>query len=205
MGDAEPSIVADRTALVLVEFQRQWTDPGFYKRIIAAQLDGRSVLETSRRFAADARRAGVTVIHAPLVLDPANKRGALAHLTRARVFTKGTPRAALTDGVYADGDFIATGRTGFDAFGNSTLERELRTRALNTLLIAGFTTDQCVSKTLGTALSKGFDGWLLSDCCAAPSDWLARRAERRFKDHALTAAQARRALAIQASADAPSP
>jgi nicotinamidase-related amidase len=194
--ERNPFIAPDRTALVLVEFQQQWTEPGLYRRIIAAQLDGRAVIETARAFTADARRAGVTVIHAPLVLDPENKRGAFAHITRARVFRKGSPRAALTEGLWANGDILVSGRTAFDAFVNSTLKTDLRSHGLDTLLVTGFTTDQCVAKTMRTAIAQGFQTWLLGDCCAAPLGWLQRRTERRFKERLLTIGDARRALSI---------
>ncbi|MBA2618073.1 MAG: isochorismatase family protein, partial [Rubrobacter sp.] len=85
-------------AVVLVEFQNQWTAPGLYNSLIRGQIESRGVVENTRRLVRAAREAGARIVHAPLILDPQNKRGGLARLTGARFFTKGTPRAELTPG-----------------------------------------------------------------------------------------------------------
>lgn len=193
-GEAERHFDAAHTAIVLLEFQRQWTDPGPYRRLIAGQLDRRAVIPTTAGLVLAARAAGALVVHAPLVLDPAAKRGAVARLTRARVFTKGTRRSELTPGLWADGDVLVQGRTAFDAFVNSTLESQLRARGRERLLVGGFATDQCVARTLRTAAAKGFEGWLLSDCSAALSEWRQLRMQRRFAGRVVTAADAARAF-----------
>ncbi|VAV99898.1 hypothetical protein MNBD_ACTINO02-1591 [hydrothermal vent metagenome] len=170
-----------KSALVLIEFQRQWTDPGLYNLVIRRQLDHRNVVETARRVAAAARREGVTVIHTPLVVDPAHKQGALGHLTLGRVFTKGTPRAEFTNGIYEDGDVVVQGRTHFDAFAGTDLEQLLVEQGAEQVFFGGLTTDQCVARTLGTALQIGINGYLVPEITATFCGHLQRRTERRFR------------------------
>jgi nicotinamidase-related amidase len=176
------------TAIVLVEFQRQWTAPGLYHRTIRRELARLGSIENAAALAAQARRAGALVVHAPLVIDPARKRGTLAHLTRGRVFRLGSPSAALEPRVHEPGDLIATGRTAFDPFTDSTLHELLRQHGTRTVLFAGFATDQCVGQGVATAVKLGYDAYLISDACATFTAALHTRAERRFPDRVLRTA-----------------
>lgn len=178
------------TAVVLVEFQRQWTDLLPYRPLIARQLRRREVLQTTRRFVESARATGAAIVHAPLVLDPAAPAGLVGRLTRGRVFTQDTPKAAITDGIQAPHDTVVRGRTAFDAFVNSDLDDGLRRLEVKHLLIGGFVTDQCVAKTLRTALDRGWDAYLLTDASATFTDLMQRRVERRFGERALSCEQA---------------
>ncbi|MEN8234374.1 MAG: isochorismatase family cysteine hydrolase [Actinomycetota bacterium] len=184
MRDATPRrIEAKDTAVVLVEFQRQWTDRGLFNRLIRTQLEPRSVIENTRRLVAAARTLGVTVIHAPLVIDPQSKKGWMTYPTFGRLFTKGTWRSELVPGVYGKGDPIAErghyNLQAFDAFHNSELDDILRRRGIHNVFVCGFATDQCPSRTMRTANRRGFDAFLVSDCTATFTRLLQRRAENR--------------------------
>jgi nicotinamidase-related amidase len=161
----EPS----RSAVVLIEFQNQWTDGGLYHRLIRQQLASRSVLDRTRAFLTEARSRGSHIIHAPLVIDPHNKRGLLANISFGRIFTQGSHGAEITQGLYQSGDLVVEGRYAFDAFLGSNLEELLRIHEIRTLFMGGFITDQCIAKTLRTALRKGFDAYLTADCTATYS------------------------------------
>ncbi len=176
----EPHFAAERSALLLVEFQNQWTLRGSYHRLIREQLESRQVVANTQALVSRARELGAPVVHAPLVVDPGRKKGWLAHLTFGKAFTQGTWKAAITKGLFEAGDHIVRDRYEFDAFTGTGLEEMLRALSVSHLFVCGFTTDQCVSRTLRTALAKGFDGHLVSDCTATFFPWLQRRAERRL-------------------------
>ncbi len=180
------SAPADRAAVLLVEFQNQWTLPGPYHRLIRDQLTSRSVVANTRALVLAARAVGVAIIHAPLIVDPAQKKGWLAHVTFGKAFTRGTWKSTITDGLLAEGDHVVRDRHAFDAFRGTDLERLLRSHYIEQLFVCGFTTDQCVSRTLRTALDMGFDAHLVSDCTATLNGWLQRRAERRFGGRVIT-------------------
>ncbi len=171
---------AAHSAVLLVEFQNQWTLRGPYHRLIREQLASRQVVANTKALVSGARERGMAVVHAPLVIDPARKKGWLAHLTLGKVFTRGTWKAAITDGLFAEGDHIVLDRYAFDAFTGTELERMLHGLSAEHLFVCGFTTDQCVSRTLRTALARGFEGHLVSDCTATLFPWLQRRVERRL-------------------------
>ncbi|MCX5042810.1 cysteine hydrolase [Aldersonia sp. NBC_00410] len=188
-------LARDRTALLLIEFQKQWTGPGLYNRSIARELRRRDVIGNSLELVAASRAAGVPVVHAPLVIDPKQLNGTFARLTRGRVFTAGSSRAELTNGIHSPGDSVVHGRTAFDAFVDSDLEQVLRAAGAETIVICGFTTDQCVVKTFRTALARGFDAFVVPDCTATFSRIMQRRSERTFGPRALSLAEVRTALA----------
>jgi nicotinamidase-related amidase len=171
---------ADRSAILLVEFQNQWTLRGPYHRLIRDQLATRRVLANAQALVRGARERGVAIVHAPLVIDPLRKRGWLAHASAGRLFTRGTWKAEITDGLFRPGDHVVRDRYAFDAFAATDLETTLRALAVTHLFVGGFTTDQCVARTLRTAVEKGFDAHLVSDCTATFGPWFQRRVEREF-------------------------
>jgi nicotinamidase-related amidase len=174
------SINKGSLAIVLIEFQKQWTEKGFYYRLIERQLKSRKVLENTHRLIKNARDKGIAVIHAPLIIDPKNKKGWLAHLTRGKVFTKGSWKSEITEGLYERGDLIVEGRYSFDAFKGSDFEELLKNNCLETLYFCGFTTDQCVAKTMKAALDKGYKCYLVSDCTAATNEAKQKKIEKKF-------------------------
>ena len=169
------------SAVILIEFQRQWTDPGLYHRLIRGQLDSRAVLDRTRRLVQSARKHAACVIHAPLVIDPARKQGWLAHLTLGKVFTKDTLRAELSEGLHEAADLTVRGRTRFDAFAGSDLEELIRAEGIDQLYFCGITTEYCVAITMRTAQSLGFESTMVSDCTATRNGRIQRRIEREFE------------------------
>ena len=171
----------NKSAVVLIEFQNQWTEKGLYHWLIKGQLKSRNVLENTRIFVKNARKEGINIIHAPLIIDPENKKGWLAYLTFGKVFTKDTGKSKITKGLYETGDIIVKGRYTFDAFTGSNLEQILKESQIKNLFFCGFTTDQCIAKTMKTALEKRFGCYLISDCTAAMNSFLQKKTENRFQ------------------------
>ncbi len=174
------TITPTNAALVLIEFQNQWTRPGFYHALIGREMQRLRVMENAQAVTTAARKAGVPVIHAPLVIDPGSKRGLFAHLTQGMVFRAGTSAAEIDARVFDRHDLVAKGRTAFDAFVNSDLEALMRSTGRSVFLFGGFATDQCVVRTIRTALRKELDAWLIEDCAATFASFLHRRATRRL-------------------------
>lgn len=185
----------DRTVLLLIEFQKQWTDSGLHSRLIARQLRQRNAISNTLELVTAARAGGVPVIHAPLVIDPKQLNGTFAKLTRGRFFTAGSTRAEFTDGIHAAGDTVVHGRTTFDAFVDSDLQEVLRAVGAETVVMCGFITDQCVAKTFRTALARGFDAFVVPECTATVSGYVQRRTERALGSRALPFEDARATLA----------
>lgn len=170
------------SAIVLIEFQNQWTKKGLYYSLIKRQLESRNVLGNTLTLIKNARKNSMKVIHAPLIIDPANKKGYLAHLTFGKVFTKGTWKSSIADGFYNDGDILVEGRYAFDAFVGSNLEEILKKNNIENIFLAGFITDQCIGKTMKTGLDKGFNCYLVSDCTATINHLFQNKTEKAFAD-----------------------
>ena len=179
-------IPKENSAVVLIEFQKQWTEKNLYRCFIDAHLKKTKAISNTLNFVSKARNIDVRIIHAPLIIDPQSKRGILAHVTWGQVFTKNTWKSELVDGIYKDGDVVVAGRYGFDAFVGSTLEKVLRNNRIENVFLCGFVTDQCIAKTLRTALLKDFNAFLVSDCTATLSEFLQKRTERKYKNHTYT-------------------
>ena len=63
-----------KSAIILVEFQNQWTERSIYHRLIKGQMESRGVLENTRILVREARKNGIKIIHAPLIVDPKRKK-----------------------------------------------------------------------------------------------------------------------------------
>lgn len=175
----------NNSAIVLIEVQNQWTKKGIYHQLIKSHLKKRNVIENIQNLVRNAREKGIKIIHAPLVIDPQNKKGWLAYLTFGKVFTKDNWKSAISEDVYETRDLVVSGRYSFDAFIGSDLEKILTNNNINRLFLCGFITDQCIAKTMRTALKKNFDCYMVSDCTATINDFLQRRVEKEFTGRTL--------------------
>jgi len=175
-----------KNAIVLIEFQRQWTERGLYHWLIRGQLNKRQVVQNTQGLVARAREAGALIIHAPLIIDPANRKGLLAHLTFGKVFTRGTWKSEFTDGLFDEADVVIRNRTQFDAFPGSTLEEVLRDNGIERIFFCGLTTDFCVAMTMRTALKRNFTCTMVSDCTATLAGFVQTKIEREFSNMTMT-------------------
>jgi len=75
------------------------------------------------------------------------------------------------DLIVEDGDVtIIKNRYSAFAHGSSTLERVLRNRGVDTVLVGGTKTNVCCDSTARDAMMLDFKAVMVSDCCAASSD-----------------------------------
>ena len=58
------------------------------------------------------------------------------------------------------------GKRGLDAFSNTRLEATLKERGLRRLALAGVVTSLCIDSTARSAVERGFEVTVLSDCTA---------------------------------------
>ncbi|MDJ0745073.1 MAG: isochorismatase family protein [Xenococcaceae cyanobacterium MO_167.B27] len=126
------------------------------------------------------------IIHAPLVINPQRKKGILAHLTFGKIFTESTQKAEFTEGVYQVGDLVVEGRYAFDAFIGSNLNQILQQKDIENVFLCGFITDQCVKKTLKTALKKGLNAFIVTDCTATFWEFLQKNTEKKYRNRTCT-------------------
>ena len=148
------------------------------------------MLDYTRQLVRAARDHGAPIIHAPLVIDPANKQGWLAHLTFGKVFSRGTVRAEVTPGLFETADEVVRGRIAFDAFVASDSEELLRAGDIERLYFCGITTEFCVAMTMRSAMRLGLKSTLVSDCTATRNRRIQRRVDRSFEPNLLSSREA---------------
>ncbi|NOX37414.1 MAG: cysteine hydrolase family protein [Calditrichaeota bacterium] len=172
------------TAILVIEFQKTWTEKGLFHWLIRRMYRSRRVLDHTQAVLHCARQRGFPVIHAPFVVDPSDPESfrripLLPKLLRG--FTAGTWKAEFTPGIYHPSDIVIQGRYAFDATLGSNLIPILNEMRIRQVLCCGFTTDQCVARTLKSLSQQGYLCALISDASATFTRWQQKRVEKRFR------------------------
>jgi nicotinamidase-related amidase len=181
---AEPapvSIELDHTALLIIDMQRDFLEPGGFGAALGNDVSLlRAAVEPCRAVLAAARKAGITVIHtreghrpdlsdAPRLKvergDPALRIGAAGPM--GRILVRGEPGHDIIPELYPAPGEPVIDKPGKGAFCQTDLELILRNRGIETLLVCGVTTEVCVNTTVREANDRGFRCIVLSDCCAS--------------------------------------
>lgn len=151
-----------RTALINVDMQNC-----FLEGYPISAPDGLIVLERVNRLAAACRKAGVLVIHASIVVraDGSNLGvlGQFSQPVKDGILNKGSDSAALHKGLVIDPRDILLDKPRFGAFHGTDLELILRSRGIDTLIIAGVATNVCCETTAREAAVRDFHVFFLSD------------------------------------------
>ena len=163
------------TALILVGYQNDYfAKDGILRGVVEEPNRVDTVLANSLAFIAAAARTPMTIISTPIVLEPdyralANAVGILDKIKESGAFKAGTPGADTIPELLAYGDRITyvTGKVGFNAFSNTTLDAGLRQRGIKDVLVAGMITSLCIDSTGRAAYERGYSVTILSDCTSA--------------------------------------
>jgi nicotinamidase-related amidase len=182
--EAEPApltVDTDSAALIIIDMQRDFLEPGGFgaalgndvTRLQAAVAPCQAVLDA-------ARSHSVLVIHTreghrpdlsdapPHKVergDPKNRIGARGPM--GRILVRGEPGHDIIPELYPLGDEPVIDKPGKGAFYQTDLELMLRNHGIDTLFVAGVTTEVCVNTTVREANDRGFRCIVLSDCCAS--------------------------------------
>lgn len=151
------SLVPDRTALVLVDLQH-----GVVSRDVAPH-PADTVVENSLRLAEAFRAAGGLVV---LVrMEPADEPGPPVDAMRP-----GSPRQPALGDVVEElqplGDLTVVKRT-WGAFHDTHLDDELRARGVDTVVLAGLTTNLGVESTARAAHERGYAVVVVEDATSS--------------------------------------
>lgn len=164
------------TALVCIEFQKEWLDPqGTLQRLLVKDKER---FQLAVKNAADilitARSHGWTIVHAGLDLrsDPAY---ALFQQGQGKLGLRGAiPRAGTWTGDGArfvppfeplGNEYIVQGRSGASVLANSTLDPFLRNNGKHTLVFMGFALHVCVESSMRQAHDMGYNALVPTDAC----------------------------------------
>jgi nicotinamidase-related amidase len=165
------------TGLVLIEFQNDFvTEGGTLHDAVAGVMASTDMLNHAIAAAQAVRAVGGTVLYQPIVFAPgyneitAHPYGILAGVVASSSFVKGGWGAEIADPIKPqEGDIVLEGKRGLDAFGSANIDFVLRSKGIETVVLAGFLTNCCVESTMRTAYEKGFEVITLTDAVAATS------------------------------------
>jgi ureidoacrylate peracid hydrolase len=164
-----------KSALLVIDMQNAFVAPGAPIEVPAA----RAIVAPINRLAAELRRRGVTVIWVQhenasdgkdwagfydAFMAPGQRAKAAAALAAGSQLQKLYPELTIEK---AD---LRVAKNRYSALIKGHLEKDLRARGIDTLLLAGTKTNVCVECTARDAMMLDYKVVLLSDCTAALSD-----------------------------------
>jgi nicotinamidase-related amidase len=167
---AEPVRTAENTALVLIDFQRDFCEAGGYADTIDDIGFAREVVPNALRLLHAARERALTIVHtregyAPDLSDCSLQRRLRSARGGAPIGSVGPLGRLLIRGEFGH-DFISEltpeeselviDKASYGAFAHTSLEAELRRRGVVHLYFAGVTADVCVHTTVREATDRGF-------------------------------------------------
>ena len=182
--DADPGPFAldpARSALVVIDMQRDFLEPGGFGESLGNDVSLlAAAIGPCRALLDAARAAGLLVIHtreghrADLSDAPPAKVARGTPGTRigdpgpmGRILIRGEPGHGIVDSLAPIAGEPVIDKPGKGAFYATELEPMLRHRGIETLLLAGVTTEVCVHTTLREANDRGFRCLVIGDACAS--------------------------------------
>src|SRR5437660_8823234 len=181
---AEPypfSLVPERCGLLIIDMQRDFLEPGGFGEMLGNDVSRlRRTIEPNRRLLAAWRAAGLLAMHTreghrPDLSDlPPSKKARGRGTTSigdtgpmGRILVRGEPGHDIIPELYPAPGEPVIDKPGKGAFYQTDLELMLKNREIDTLFVAGVTTEVCVNTTVREANDRGFRCIVLSDCCAS--------------------------------------
>ncbi len=166
------------TALLLVDMQRIWLEPGldpdhpergpdhyFYKQTSSVTIPN------SERLLAAARNNGIEVIHTIIQsLTEDGRDRSLDHKLTPIHIAPSRPEGLPPENLAPRGDEILIPKTSSGVFNSTNIDYVLRNLGIKNLIITGIMTDQCVDMAVRDAADRGYYVTCVSDACAAATD-----------------------------------
>jgi len=182
--DAAPAPLAldpVRAALLIIDMQRDFLEPGGFGAALGNDVSRLgAAVGPCRAVLAAARRAGMLVVHTreghrPDLADcPGAKQARMPAGARigdpgpmGRILIRGEPGHDIIPDLAPRPGEPVLDKPGKGAFFATDLDLMLRTRGIEALLVAGVTTEVCVSTTVREANDRGYRCVVLGDCCAS--------------------------------------
>ncbi len=179
MSEIEPkyNIDPENTVMVIV-------DPQVAFGKVIPVPDAQNAAENMQKATDAWRNIGGEVIITKHIIEKPDDTGRLEDFVphAFEVLSAKSEATKLYDGLFQDGDLVIE-KDRFNAFIRTNLEKELRDRFINLLVIAGLTTPVCVEGTVKGANERDFKVIVLEDACASQA--LGRSPEQSHDDSIL--------------------
>jgi nicotinamidase-related amidase len=166
-------IAPDRTALILIDCQVDFgAQDGAMARAGADMSSVQPALAKAVALADVAREAKVEVVFVRLITRCGDDRKIMREVRQRRedslpdLCVEGSRGADFIGPQPRTGETVIS-KTRFSAFAGTGLAKQLRARGIDTLVLAGLTTECCVQSSAWDALERDFHVFLAADACAA--------------------------------------
>ena len=167
-----------RTALLVVDMQNAFMMPGVAHALCEPAQE---IVPNVNRLARAVRAAGATVVWIKGVFEPDSLQswsvayemaGKDGTARRIAALTRDSKGYELWSGLEVAPQDLHVEKTRFSAFveGSSEIERVLRARGIDTILVAGTVTNVCCESTARDAMMRNFRAIMLTDANAAFTD-----------------------------------
>lgn len=160
-----------RTALLLIDVQNKvFNDEEAARNPYFHDRAARSVIPNLQMLIGHMRGVGGEVMYT--VMENLTKDGrdrSLDYKLSGFFIPKGSWEAKVCDAVSPGGDDIVLPKTSSGVFNSTNIEYLLRNIGIDTVLVTGFLTDQCVDHTIRDAADRGFYPVCVADACATYS------------------------------------
>jgi nicotinamidase-related amidase len=182
MAPAREPLDPLRCALLLIDLQRDFLAPRGYAAQAGLDVERlRRVIGPALALRHAARESGMRVIltregHRPDLADCPGTKWARSRAAGAEIGSAGPLGRLLVRGEHGhdlideftprEGELVLD-KPGYSAFHQTELDQILRVAAVDTLIIAGVTTEVCVHSTVRAAIDLGYRCLTVSDACAA--------------------------------------
>jgi nicotinamidase-related amidase len=171
-----------RTALILIDMQRDFLNPGGYAAMAGLDVSAlRLPIPAMQTLLAAARRLGMLVVHTreghrpdlsdcpPAKLERSRAAGAEIGSTGplGRLLVRGEFGHDLIDELKPLPGEPVIDKPGYGAFHQTNLAQILQNRSICNLVLTGVTTEVCVHSTLREAVDRGYRCVLAGDACGS--------------------------------------
>ena len=175
-------IAPDRTALVLIDCQVDFGSPeGEMARRGADMAAPRAALVQAQVLAEAARNAQVRTVFVRLLTHPGGENRIIREAKERQndrapdLCREGTRGADFIGPQPQAGDAIIS-KTRFSAFARTGLGEQLHGWGIDTVVLAGLTTECCIQSSAWNAFEQDFHVFIAADACAAYEEELHRNA-----------------------------
>ncbi|MEN0137791.1 MAG: isochorismatase family protein [Rhodococcus sp. (in: high G+C Gram-positive bacteria)] len=169
MASQTPTLVSDRTALLLMDFQ---------KPLLAALPEPDRILGGAQRAQRAAQAAGIREIRVRVAFTPedyaavSSHNKAFASVAETRALAAAEPDNDVHPLLRSNAGTPTVTKTRVGAFSTTSLDSLLRDQGIDTLILAGIFTSGVVLSTVRDAADRDYRLLVLSDVCDDPDTTL---------------------------------
>jgi len=164
---------ARRTALVVNEMQNAIANPAYDDTPLASQVATRGIIERINALAATFRQGGAPVIFCTIAARSPDWAGfrvncaLAARIRRKGKLVEGTANAAIHDDLAVEpSDIVCRRSHGMAPFTGTDLDATLRGYGIDTVVLAGVSTNIALPGAATEAVGLGYNVVLAEDCAA---------------------------------------